>query len=194
MRESATLIILAGGESKRMGRPKHLLTTPRGETIIEHLVNELGPSFAETVIVGRNLPIPPANVRIVEDTQLVRSPLVGIYSGLLAAKTVLSFVVACDMPFVRGELVEYIVSRSCNVDVCVPLVRGYYEPLCAAYRQSAIPAVARAIEHGVFKVTAPYSALNLRVIPEEEIRLFDPGLVSFTNLNVPRQLELLTQI
>ena len=194
MSAAATLIILAGGESKRMGQPKHLLTTPRGETIIEHLVTELGRLFDETLIVGRNLPIPPANVRIVEDTQLARSPLVGLYSGLLAAKTELSFVVACDMPFVRGKLVEYILSRSCNVDVCVPIVRGYYEPLCAAYRQTAIPVIARAIEHGVFKVTAPYSALKLRVISEEKIRLFDPDLASFTNLNVPRQLELLTEI
>ena len=194
MSEAATLIILAGGESKRMGRPKHLLPKPRGGTILEHLIARLSPMFTETLVVGRNLIPPCDSVRVVEDLYLTRSPLVGIYSGLLAAKTELSFVIACDMPFVRSSLVAHILSRSSDVDVCVPMVNGYYEPLCAAYRRSAIPAIAETIERSVFKVTAPYKDLNLRTIPEEEIERFDEELVSFTNLNVPRQLELLAQL
>ena len=194
MSEAATLIILAGGESKRMGRPKHQLSKPRGGTVLDHLASGLSPLFTETLIVGRNLLSAESSFRVVEDIYLVRSPLVGIYSGLLAAKTELSFVIACDMPFVRSSLVEHILSQSRDVDACVPIVNGYYEPLCAAYRRSAIPAIAEAIERGVFKVTAPYKDLNLRTIPEEELRCFDEELVSFTNLNVPRQLELLAQL
>ena len=194
MSENATLIILAGGESKRMGRPKHLLPEPRGGTILEHLIGRLSPLFTETLVVGRNLAPLSCNARAVEDRLLARSPLVGIYSGLLAAKTDLCFVIACDMPFVRSCLVEHILSQSRDVDACVPIVNGYYEPLCAAYRRSAISAIAEAIERGMFKVTAPYKDLNLRTIPEEESRCFDEELVSFTNLNVPRQLELLEQL
>lgn len=194
MSEAATLIILAGGESKRMGRPKHLLSRPSGGTILEDVVGRLSSLFTETLIVGRNLTPPNDSVRVIEDLHLVRSPLVGIYSGLLAAKTDLSFVIACDMPFVRSSLVEHILSQSRDVDACVPIVNGYYEPLCAAYRHGAIPAISEAIERGVFKVTAPYKDLNLLTIPEEELRCFDAELVSFTNLNVPRQLELLAQL
>ncbi|HDL84820.1 MAG TPA: molybdenum cofactor guanylyltransferase [Candidatus Acetothermia bacterium] len=194
MRENATLIILAGGESKRMGRPKHVLPKPRGGTIIEHLIARLSPMFTETLVVGRNLTPPSHNVRVVKDLCHAHSPLVGIYSGILAAKTELSFVIACDMPFVRSPLVEHILSRSCNVDVCVPIVNGYYEPLCAAYRRTAIPAIAATIARSVFKVTAAYEDLQLRTIPEEDIRLFDEDLVSFTNLNVPQQLDLLAQL
>ena len=195
MIEEATLIVLAGGKSKRMGRPKHLLPTPRGETIIEHLIAKFSPLFTEALVVGRSLPITTPSARVVEDIHLaVHSPLVGIYSGLLASKTDLTFVVACDMPFVREELVKYVLARSNAVDVCVPIVSGYYEPLCAAYRRSALPAISREIERGALKVTAPYDYLKLRVLPEEDLRRFDPDLVSFTNLNVPRQLELLAQL
>ena len=194
MSEGATLIILAGGESKRMGRPKHLLPKPRGGTVLEHLIARLSPMFTETLVVGRNLMSPSGNVRVVEDLYLARSPLIGIYSGLLAAKTDLSFVVACDMPFVRSSLVEHILSRSSGADVCVPIVNGYYEPLCAAYRRTAIPAIAEAIGRGTLKVTAPYDDLNPRTISEDELRRFDRDLVSFTNLNVPHQLELLAQL
>jgi len=150
--------------------------------------------FTETLVVGRNLVPLGGNVRVVEDLYLARSPLVGIYSGLLAAKTDLSFVVACDMPFVRASLVEHILSRSSSADVCVPIVNGYYEPLCAAYRRTAIPAIAEAIGRGTLKVTAPYDDLNPRTISEDELRRFDRDLVSFTNLNVPHQLELLARL
>ena len=103
MSEAATLIILAGGESKRMGRPKHQISKPRGGTILDHLTSGLSPLFTETLIVGRNLLSPGISVRVVEDVHHARSPLVGIYSGLLAAKTELSFVIACDMPFERSS-------------------------------------------------------------------------------------------
>ena len=195
MRESATLIILAGGQSIRMGRPKHLLYTPQGGTVTEHIVQELGFLFTETLVVGRNLTVPSnSDMRAVEDLYPARSPSVGIYSGLLSAETDLCFVIACDMPFVRPSLVEHILSQSREADVCVPIVNDYYEPLCAAYRRSAIPAIYRAIEHGLFKVTAPYNDLNLYTLPEEELRCFDRDLISFTNLNVPRQLGLLAQL
>ena len=194
MRENATLIILAGGQSSRMGRPKHLLYTPQGGTVTEHLVQKLAFLFTETLVVGRNLTVPSSNMRAVEDLYPARSPLVGIYSGLLSAKTDLCFVIACDMPFVHASLVEHILSQSREADVCVPIVNDYYEPLCAAYRRSAIPAIHRAIKRGLFKVTAPYNDLNLCTLPEEELRRFDRDLISFTNLNVPRQLTLLAQL
>ena len=194
MSENASLIILAGGESKRMGHPKHLLSKRRGGTILDHLIGRLSPLFTETLVVGRNLVPLSGNARAVEDRLLARSPLIGIYSGLLAATTEISFVIACDMPFVRSSLVQHILSRSASVDVCVPIVNGYYEPLCAVYRSSAVPAIARAIRRGTLKVTAPYDDLDLCTISEDEIRCFDRDLVSFTNLNVPHQLELLEQL
>ena len=193
MSEHTTLIILAGGESKRMGRPKHLLPTPQG-TMLDHLLTKLSPYFTETLVVGRNLSLAKCGIRVVEDIHPTRSPLVGIYSGLVMAKTDLCFVLACDMPLVRPRLVAYILSRSCRADACVPVVNGYYEPLCAAYRQTAIPVIAKAIDHGDLKVTNAYHDLKLCTIPEEEVRLFDPQLASFTNLNVPHQLKLLTQL
>jgi molybdenum cofactor guanylyltransferase len=196
MTERATLIILAGGRSSRMGQPKHLLSTPRGDTVIEHLFSNLSWLFLETLIVGSDLPksIADANIRVVQDVYDIRSPLIGIYSGLAASKTDLSFVVACDMPFVRPSLVSYITAMSGNVDVCVPVIKGYYEPLCASYRRKAIPAIQTAIHQGAFKLTAVYKHLQLRTLSEKEVRRFDEDLVSFTNLNVPRQLELLAQL
>lgn len=188
---SVTLTILAGGESKRMGRPKHLLTVPGG-TILDHLVQRLSPWFEETLVVGRGLPsMAMSGVRVMEDVRSERTPLVGIYTALLAARTDLCFVMACDMPFVRPAVIRTLVARSAGRDVVVPLVNSYREPLCAIYRQTAIPEIAHALDAGERKITAAYRNLFVREVDEADLRREDPELVSFINLNTPRELPLL---
>jgi len=194
MNGKATLIILAGGRSSRMGKPKHLLATSRGDTIVEHLASKLGYMFSETLVVGIDPSEPVANLRVVKDVYDIRSPLVGLYSGLISASNNLSFVVACDMPFVKRPLVRHIIDVCGNADVCVPVVNGYYEPLCAAYNRTAILAIDEAINKGIYKLTSIYNSLQVRTIPEQEVRLFDDTLISFTNLNLPRQLPLLAKL
>ncbi len=187
-REPATLIILAGGEAKRLGFPKHHLAVD-GERVIDTLHEKLCHLFAETIIVGCDINGPPLGVRVAEDHYTVRSPLVGIHAGFSTAQTGLTFVVACDMPYVEPSLVEYLLSQLEGVDVVVPVVRGYYEPLCAAYRTTCLPPIERLIERGVLKVSELYSLVELREIGEDRIRQHDPELRSFVNLNVPRECD-----
>ena len=192
-REDATLIILAGGESRRMGRPKHLLPTPCG-CLIEHLAGRLGDCFTEILVVGRDLDLSIDGLRVVEDARPEQSPLVGIHGGLTAATTDLSFVVACDLPFAKPTLVRRILSAASDVDIAVPVVRGYLEPLFAAYRRSALDTIAETLDRGILKVTACYDRLRVREVPEIEVRRYDPDLASFVNLNVPEQLHLLARL
>ncbi len=183
-REPATLVILAGGESKRMGFPKHRLTVD-GRAILTHLQERLGGLFEETIVVGRDLDVVPEDVRVTEDRFIARSPLVGIHGGLSASKTDLTFVVACDMPYVEPKLVEFLLSQAEGFDVVVPVVRGYYEPLCAAYRKTCLDPIDRLIARGILKVTDVYTHVRAHAISETQVARFDPGLRSFANLNTP---------
>jgi len=191
MKEDATLVILAGGESRRMGQPKHLLPTSGG-TVIEYLIGKLSSLFVETLVVGRKLNPEGEGFRIVEDARPEQCPLVGIYSGLSAAKTDSCFVLACDLPSVKPELVQYLLSRAVGVDIVVPIINGYYEPLCAAYRRTAIPVIQETLDRGALKITEIYDRLRLRKVSEQEVKRFDSELSSFVNLNTPRQLRLLS--
>ena len=193
MKEDATLVILAGGESRRMGLPKHRLFASGG-TVIECLVGKLSPLFAETLVVGRKLDLGGEGLRVVEDARPEQCPLVGIVSGLLAAKTDLCFVLACDLPFVKPELVQYLLSRADGVDIVVPIINGYYEPLCAVYQQTAIPAIQETLDRGALKTTEIYGRLRVRKVSESDIRRFDSELSSFVNLNTPRELKLLSSL
>jgi len=193
MKQEATLIILAGGESSRMGRPKHLLPTRHG-TVIDHLVKELAPMFSEVFAVGRNLSLSAPDIGTVDDARPEQCPLVGIYSGLCAANTDLAFVLACDLPFIKPELVRYLLSCAHEADIVVPIVNGYYEPLCAVYRRTAIPVAENILDAGERKITKIYHHLRLHKVTECEVRRLDPDLTSFVNLNTPKQLQLLAQL
>ncbi len=183
-REEATLIILAGGEGQRMGFPKHEL--PMGETnILEWIHHRLGDLFVETIAAGRGISSSNQEIRIVEDRHSERAALVGIHAGLAASRTDLTFVVACDMPHVEPGLVSHLLCAAADADVVVPVIRGYREPLCAVYRTTCLPPIARSIEDGIMKIVHFYSEVRVREIREQEIREFDPILRSFVNLNTP---------
>ena len=184
-----SLIVLAGGESRRMGFPKPLLLINRKNTV-EIIIERLKILFSEIIVVGKN------NHRIcgkefifVEDLYEYRSPLVGIYSGLKASKNRLNFVVACDMPFVNKNLVKYMLEITGDYDVVVPVVRGYFEPLHAVYTKNIINVIEEEIGRENFKVTSFYERVNVKEIPENIVKKYDPELMSFINLNTPKDLK-----
>lgn len=186
--EPATLIILAGGEAKRMGFPKHQLLID-GRRVLDKLHDRLSHLFVETIVVGCDVANPPPGVRVAEDRFAVRSPLVGIHAGLTASLTHLTFIVACDMPYVEPSLVEYLLSRSENVNAVVPIVRSYYEPLCAVYRRTCLEPIERLIGQGMLKVSELYRLIRLQEIGEKQLRQYDSELRSFVNLNTSATIE-----
>lgn len=187
-REAATLIVLAGGEAKRLGFPKHRLAVD-GVRVIDTLHEKLRHLFVETIVVGHAIDSLPPDIRVTEDRYAVRSPLVGIHSGLMASSTDLTFVVACDMPHVEPSLAEYLLSQAGGVDVVVPVVRGYHEPLCTVYRKTCLAAIEKLIEGGTLKVSELYPLVNVHEVNEEETQQQDPEFRSFVNLNAPEGIE-----
>jgi molybdopterin-guanine dinucleotide biosynthesis protein A len=103
-------------------------------------------------------------------------------------------VTGCDMPFIVPQLVRLLLEHADGADVVVPLVRGFYEPLFSVYCRSCVAAIERALDEGRFRVTSIYPELRIREIAEAAVRSIDPDLVSFTNLNTPKQLALLARL
>src|SRR6267378_320292 len=138
----ATLLVLAGGESRRMGRTKAWLEV--GETTLVRWVAErLAPGFSEVVVsfaepeqVEQLLPY-----RIVFDRKPSAGPLAGLEAGLITARNEITFAVACDMPYVTREVAEMAVVATRSCDAAIPKIGGRPEPACAAYRRSAVGAI-----------------------------------------------------
>ncbi len=158
----ATLLVLAGGESRRMGRSKAWLEVG-DTTLLEWLVHRLAPAFSD-VMVSFAAPEQLETLvpyRVVFDRKPAAGPLSGIEAGLSAARTNIAFAVACDMPFVTREIAEMAVASARTCDAAVPRIAGRPEPVCAAYGKSALPAITTALDAGNLMASDVLSHLNV---------------------------------
>ena len=143
-----TALILCGGRSKRMGRPKAFLPYG-GTTMINHMVNIVRDLFAETFIIA-NEPeqFEDLEVDVVKDILPYRGPLGGILSGLLVAQYNHAFVIACDMPLIEVSLIRQLVSQREGHDVVVAAHQEGIEPLFGVYSKACIKPLEESLFNG----------------------------------------------
>jgi molybdopterin-guanine dinucleotide biosynthesis protein A len=179
----ATLVVLAGGESRRMGRPKAWLEVG-DTTLLRYVVERLAPAFSEVMVsfaepeqLEQLVPY-----RVVFDRKRSAGPLAGIEAGLVAAHHDVIFALACDMPYVTRTLTELAVAAARNCDAAIPRIEGRLEPVCGAYRKTALPAIIGALEAGRFKAGEVVDQLEVTWLEG-----LDPE--QFQSLNTPADLE-----
>ena len=185
----ATAVVLAGGKSSRMGRPKALLLFDN-EPLIAHIVGALQHGFGEVVVVaapGQELPSLP--VKLVRDEVPYQGPVGGIYYGLKAAGSEFSFVTSCDAAFLSPPLILHLISRISNYDVVVPYWQERFQPLHAVYRRSVLPLLRVQLERGELRPVYLFDKVRTCTIGEDAIRRFDPEGLSFFNMNTPADYE-----
>lgn len=181
--ETASAIVLAGGKSSRMGRPKALLPFD-DEPLIIHLVRRLRQRFSDIVVVAApEQELPPLAVTLVRDTVAYQGPVGGILYGLQAAREELCFVTSCDAPFLNLALVSHLLSLATEYDVIAPHWQGRLQPLHAVYRRSVAPLLQEQLERGELRPIFLYKKVRTREVFEEEIRQVDPEGLSFHNMN-----------
>ncbi len=189
LRRNASAVILAGGKSSRMGRPKALLPFDN-EPLIVHIVRALKSMFAEAVVVAApEQELPPLPALLVRDEVAYQGPVGGIYYGLKAARGEFCFVTSCDVAFTNLSLISYLTSQIVDYDVVVPYWQERFQPLHAVYRRSVLPLLREQLERGELRPIFLYDKVRTRKIGEDEIRRFDPEGLSFFNMNTPEDYE-----
>jgi len=151
--KNITAIILAGGQSRRMGRDKASL--PLGEqTLLEQLIEQLAGRFQEIIIsVSKGQPYPLNNVRQVEDRYENAGPLAGLLAGLQASSSDISLVVPCDQPEIDLGIVRDMLQVLGQHDLVYPRLDGQIpHPLFALYRRSLWPVIEKLINEGKLSV------------------------------------------
>jgi len=196
---SVEAFILAGGASSRFGSPKVLMQIG-GRPVIDMI--------AAAVREG----LPTANVRLVasSDTQILpgvfalpivtdlypgRGPLSGLHAGLAYAASEWVLALACDYPYLTGELLSRLWSmRRDDVDAVVPMqADGWLQPLCAFYRRAAcLPTVEEMVRsnHPTPPMRAIFEKVRTREVSFDEVRDLHGSDRFFTNINTPADLEL----
>jgi molybdopterin-guanine dinucleotide biosynthesis protein A/molybdopterin converting factor small subunit len=187
--DNASAVILTGGKSSRMGRPKALLLFD-GEPLIVHIARELERLFTDIVVVtSPEQKLPPLPVTLVRDEVAYQGPVGGICYGLKAAGKEICFVTSCDVPFLNLSLISYLTSEISNYDVVVPFWQERFQPLFAVYRRSVAPLLQDQLERGELRPISLYKKVPTREVREDEIRRFDPEGMSFLNMNSPEDYQ-----
>jgi molybdopterin-guanine dinucleotide biosynthesis protein A len=182
-------IVLCGGRSSRMGRPKAWLPFG-GELMLPRVVRRLGEVVAPVVVVaapGQDVPPLPAAVEIVRDEREGRGPLEGLLAGLTAldGQADAAYLSSCDVPFLRPTFVRRLIELLGDSDICVPLVGEYHHPLAAVYRVGVRAAVDRLLAEDRLRPVFLFQGVPTRVVTAEELREADPTMETLRNLNTP---------
>jgi molybdopterin-guanine dinucleotide biosynthesis protein A len=204
--EPVTGIVLAGGQSMRMGHDKAWVELA-GRPLALWVLDALRAVSDHQIIVAREPGrLETLGVRVVPDRFRKRGPLTAIHAGLKAAKSELCLVVACDMPLVRPALLAHLAAAVGPLHAAVPYIgEGQLpkdvpggtlvtardagpQPMLAAYRRSCIVPIEKLLMGGAVPTTAVLSVLKVRIVAPDEWRGYDPDGRSFFNVNTYEDL------
>jgi len=187
-----TAVVLAGGHSSRLGVDKARLKLEGTKTLLENVVERMQHLSADVVVVSNEM-TEVAGTRCVKDALPDGGPLGGLYSGLLAARFVHCFVVACDMPFLNQRLLRYMAEQSRDYDVLVPrldeeLLDFSLHPLHAIYAKRCLPVIEQVFASGSRTIRDIYPMVKTVYLKKDDIARFDHDEFSFFNINTPHDL------
>jgi molybdenum cofactor guanylyltransferase len=177
--------VLAGGRSRRLGRPK--ATAPLGgRTLLEYPLEALAAAALDTVVVAKpDSALPVLEVPIWTEPAEPAHPLLGIVTALERAEGRAVLACACDMPFVTAELALFLAEL--DAPLAVPRAAGRLHPLLGLYGAVRLGRLRDALDRRA-PLHETITALGARVVGEEELRAFgDPGRLLF-NVNTPEDL------
>lgn len=195
--EEPAAIILCGGKTTRFGGDKARALVG-GRPVIERVLEAIGPLTSRVIVVTSaeqpDLRLP-GEVEPVADAYPGRGPLGGIATGLAYTRADLALVVGCDMPFLNGALLHFLLGLAGGFDAVVPRQgNGRPEPLHAVYAHRCLPRMEAQLAAGRLAVWKVLADLNTRYVEEAEYGPLDPAGLSFFNLNSPADLPRASRI
>jgi molybdopterin-guanine dinucleotide biosynthesis protein A len=183
MISDCTAIILAGGDSQRMGRDKANLLLGE-QTLLQHVIATMQQIFPHVIISVRQSR-PEINLPQVCDDRTNAGPLAGLAASMGHVTTPWVFAVACDMPFVVPAMVRLIAGYRSEHQAVVPVVHGHPQPLAAFYASSCLTALRENLSAQDGSLRGVLKRLDVRYVDEAEMLDADPRLRSFFDLDTP---------
>ena len=187
-------LLLAGGLGTRLNGREKALMVYQGSTLLERTLGILDDVSDEVIVSLRD----EAQLRqlyeylddriIVTDRIRNTGPLAGMHAGFERASCEYVFTVACDMPFLSGQLIDMMFEMVGQHDALIPVSEyGMKEPLHAIYRRDVmLEAIEASLAEGNRSILAPVSSLNnVLYLDAEAIKAVDKDLKSFVNINTP---------
>lgn len=188
MISDCTAVILAGGNSTRMGQDKAALPL-HGKPLLQHVSDSLAQVFPRVIVSVRSPRAGLALPQVCDDLP-DGGPLAGLSAALDSIETPWLFAVGCDMPFVSPGVIAALALGRDGHQAVVPQVHGHSQPLAAFYARDCLDAI-RDIRAGGGKqsLRALLERLDVCYVDEAQLREHDPQLRSFFDLDTPADVE-----
>ncbi len=189
-----SIAILAGGQSRRMGRNKALIDL-HGKPVIRRVIDAVAP-LTDDLFLVTNTPAEyrAFNLPMVSDILPGNAALGGIYTAIATAKHPWAFVLACDMPLVRADVIELLASLRADADVVVPRISPHPDTLHAFYRKTCLPAIKTRLAEKSLRVVGFFDAVRVRYVNADTIAAVSGNFNFLTNLNTPADVERVLKI
>ncbi len=182
-------VILAGGKSSRFGSNKALAHV-NGKPMISYAIDTLETLFSEHLLVT-NAPEEYSftSWSTTPDIYPGAGPLAGIHAALARVKSEKIFVVGCDMPFLKPELICFICDQYDESDVIIPESENGIEPLHGLYHKNCLGQISADLQAKQHRLHHFLEKMNTTIISWREISAIDPGQTSFCNINHQYDLQ-----
>ena len=198
-------VVLAGGQSSRMGTAKAALEW-HGSTLLRRTVGIVARATSGPVVVvraaGQDLPELPEGTVVADDPREGKGPVQGIAAGLaaLSGRAEVAFVSSTDMPFLHPAFIRRVLDVAAQsmgtgmgmgTDVVLPVARGYKQPLAAAYRVSLAETAERLVIQDRLRPAFLFGECRVETLDEAALKrdpvlaALDPDLDSVLNVNTP---------
>jgi molybdopterin-guanine dinucleotide biosynthesis protein A len=145
------------------------------------------------IVTAEKGPVPAnlsyARIRTTGDVFPEKGSLGGIYSGMMASKSQYNFVVGCDMPFLNRDLMKFMMGIAPGFDLVLPRMDKIVEPLHAIYARSCLGYMENLLKQGELQILKFFHQVKVRYVDPPEIERFDPGHLSFFNINTEEDLK-----
>jgi len=179
-----TGVILAGGQSRRMGQDKARMQISR-RTLFERAL-ELLQHFCNSILIAGDRPdLARPGLPALPDIY-PGSALGGLHTGLQAAATDWILVTPCDMPYPDPRIVARMLECRTGYDAVVPRTPAGYEPVFALYHKNCLPPMEALLRRNQFRIFDFYQRIRIRFLDPPELPAgWERTLI---NLNTPEDL------
>ena len=181
-----TAVILAGGNSSRMGFDKQFLNINK-KRLMDIQINKLRQEFQEIIVVSNRLnQYKNVSYKVVCDEIIGIGPLGGIHAGLKNSESEYAYLIACDMPIINNDYIRFMKEKvNNNIDVCACITKrgDRVEPFNGLYSTSLLEKIEENIAKKHYSIFALLNNTKTIYIEEYEAKKYSRNLDMFINLN-----------
>jgi molybdenum cofactor guanylyltransferase len=196
--DQISAFILCGGTSSRMGEPKGLLKFGK-QPLILRIAGLVEPLVSTVTIVGSPECYGDLGLQVTEDANFgipdekgkSAGPLRGIASALISTRTEWNLILACDLPYLTTEWLDWLLARAAasSCQITMPRTARGLEPLASVYRRECAEPIIGALRRGVHKVSDALEQFRIDFIAESDWAHIDPAGRVLYNMNAPEDYQ-----